>query len=237
MDIQSLVIILRGALSPNSDERKAAEESLNQFQYTPQHLVRLLQIIVDGSSDMAVREVASIHFKNFITKNWSPRDTGEQSKILPGDKEMVRQNVLISVAQVPSLLRVQLGESLKTMIYADYPEQWPTLLRWVKHNLLDQQVYGILFVLRILSRKYACRLDQERTPIYHIVEETFPHLHNIFNRLVQIANPSIEVADLIKLICKIFWSSIYRSGSVFLLFNFLIHQIGCVSVLIQGHYG
>lgn len=105
--------------------------------------------------------------------------------------------------------RVQLGESLKTMIYADYPEQWPTLLRWVKHNLLDQQVYGILFVLRILSRKYACRLDQERTPIYHIVEETFPHLHNIFNRLVQIANPSIEVADLIKLICKIFWSSIY----------------------------
>ncbi|OIT27271.1 importin beta-like sad2 [Nicotiana attenuata] len=154
MDIQSLVIILRGALSPNSDERKAAEESLNPFQYTPQHLVRLLQIIVDGSSDIAVREVASIHFKNFIAKNWSPHDTGEQSKILPGDKEMVRQNVLISVAQVPSLLRVQLGESLKIMIYADYPEQWPTLLRWVKHNLLDQQVYGILFVLRILSRKY-----------------------------------------------------------------------------------
>ncbi|XP_033514995.1 importin beta-like SAD2 isoform X2 [Nicotiana tomentosiformis] len=207
MDFQSLAIILRGALSPNSDERKAAEESLNQFQYTPQHLVRLLQIIVDGSTDMAVQEVASILYKNFIAKNWSPHDPGEQSKILPGDKEMVRQNVLISVAQVPSLLRVQLGESLKTMIYADYPEKWPTLLRWVKHNLLDQQVSGVLFVLRILSRKY--ELDEERAPVYHIVEETFPHLHSIFNRLVQIANPSIEVAELIKLICKIFWSSIY----------------------------
>ena len=49
-----------------------------QFQYTPQHLVRLLQIIVDGSCDMAVRQVASIHFKNFIAKNWSPNDPGMQ---------------------------------------------------------------------------------------------------------------------------------------------------------------
>ncbi|XP_009613928.1 importin beta-like SAD2 isoform X2 [Nicotiana tomentosiformis] len=209
MDLQNLAIVLRGALSPNPDERKAAEDSLNQFQYTPQHLVRLLQIIVDGSCDMAVRQVASIHFKNFVAKNWSPHDPAEQSKILPSDKELVRQNILIFIAQVPSLLRVQLGECLKTMIHADYPEQWPTLLPWVKHNLQDQQVYGALFVLRILSRKYEFKSDEERTPVYHIVEETFPQLLNIFNRLAQIANPSIEVADLIKLICKIFWSSIY----------------------------
>ena len=52
------------------------------------------------------------------------------------------------------LSRVQLGECLKTIIHADYPEQWPTLLPWVKHSLQDQQVYGALFVLRILSRKY-----------------------------------------------------------------------------------
>ncbi|KAJ8547024.1 hypothetical protein K7X08_010610 [Anisodus acutangulus] len=209
MDLQNLAVILRGALSPNPDERKSAEDNLNQFQHTPQHLVRLLQIIVDGSCDMAVRQVASIHFKNFVAKNWCPHDPAEQSKIMPNDKELVRQNILIFIAQVPSLLRVQLGECLKTMIHADYPEQWPTLLPWVKHNLQDQQVYGALFVLRILSRKYEFKSDEERTPVYHVVEETFPHLLNIFNRLVQIANPSIEVADLIKLICKIFWSSIY----------------------------
>lgn len=47
-----------------------------QFQYAPQHLVRLLQIIVDNNCDMGVRQVASIHFKNFIAKNWSPLDSG-----------------------------------------------------------------------------------------------------------------------------------------------------------------
>lgn len=209
MDLPSLAVILRAALSPNPDERKAAEQSLNQFQYAPQHLVRLLQIIVDNNCDMEVRQVASIHFKNFIAKNWSPHDPGEQQKISQSDKDMVRDHILVFVAQVPPLLRVQLGECLKTVIHSDYPEQWPHLLDWVKSNLQDQQVYGALFVLRILSRKYEFKSDDERTPVYRIVEETFPHLLNIFSRLVQIVDPSLDIADLIKLICKIFWSSIY----------------------------
>ncbi|KAG4378146.1 hypothetical protein GLYMA_18G282800v4 [Glycine max] len=210
MDLSSLAVILQAALSPNPDERKAAEQGLNQFQYAPQHLVRLLQIIVDNNVDMGVRQVASIHFKNFIAKNWSPLDDTQQ-KISQSDKDVVRDHILVFVTQVPPLLRVQLGECLKTVIHSDYPEQWPHLLDWVKHNLQDQQVHGALYVLRILSRKYEFKSDEERVPVYRVVDETFPHLLNIFNRLVQIVNPSLEVADLIKLICKIFWSSIYFS--------------------------
>ncbi|KAF5733857.1 importin beta-like SAD2 isoform X2 [Tripterygium wilfordii] len=209
MDIPSLAAILQAALCPNPDERKAAEQSLNQYQYTPQHLVRLLQIIVDNNCDLAVRQFASIHFKNFIGKNWAPHDPDEPQKISQSDKDMVRDHILAFVVQVPPLLRVQLGECLKTIIHADYPEQWPHLLDWVKHNLQDQQIYGALFVLRILARKYEFKSDEERAPVHRIVDETFHNLLNIFNRLVQIVKPSLEVADLIKLICKIFWSSIY----------------------------
>jgi len=61
--------------------------------------------------------------------------------------------------------------------------------------------------LSILS--YRFKSDDERTPVYLIVEETFPPLLNIFSKLVQIPNPPLDVAELIKLICKIFWSSIY----------------------------
>ncbi|KAE8673868.1 Importin beta-like SAD2 [Hibiscus syriacus] len=209
MDLASLAIVLQTALSSNHSDRKAAEQSLNQLQYTPQHLVRVLQIIVDNNRDIAVRQFASIHFKNFIAKNWAPLDPNEQQKISLSDKDLIRDNILVYVAQVPPLLRVQLGECLKTIINADYPEHWPRLLEWVKHNLQDQQVYGTLFVLRILARKYEFKSEDERTPVHHIAEETFPLLLNIFNKLVQIDKPSLEVADLIKLICKIFWSSIY----------------------------
>ncbi|MBA0871134.1 hypothetical protein Goshw_021620 [Gossypium schwendimanii] len=193
MDLPSLTLVLQAALSSNPAERKAAEQSLNQFQYTPQHLVRLLQIIVDNNRDIAVRQFASIHFKNFIAKNWAPHDPNEQQKISPSDKDVVRDNILVYVAEVPPLLRVQLGECLKTIINADYPEHWLRLLDWVKHNLQDQLVYGALFVLRILARKYEFKSEEERTPVQHIVEETFPHLLNIFNKLVQIDKPSVEL--------------------------------------------
>lgn len=53
-----------------------------------------------------------------------------------------------------SMYRAQLGECIKTIVHADYPEEWPSLLPWVKHNLQDQQVYAALYILRILSRKY-----------------------------------------------------------------------------------
>lgn len=53
-----------------------------QFQYTPQHLVRLLQIVVNGNLDIAVRQVASINFKNFVAKNWSPNEPGTSFRVL-----------------------------------------------------------------------------------------------------------------------------------------------------------
>ncbi|KAG2296914.1 hypothetical protein Bca52824_043583 [Brassica carinata] len=130
------------------------------------------------------------------------------------DKELVRDNILVYVTQVPALLRSQLGECLKTIIYADYPEQWPRLLDWVKYNLQNQQIYGALFVCRIpliLFQNFVFRFksDEERTPVTRIVAETFPLLLNIFSGLIQIENPSLEIAELMKLKCRIFWSSIY----------------------------
>lgn len=50
--------------------------SFQQLQCTPQHLVSLRHIITDGAGDMAVRQVASIYFKNFVAKNWSPHEAG-----------------------------------------------------------------------------------------------------------------------------------------------------------------
>ncbi|KAG0476823.1 hypothetical protein HPP92_013664 [Vanilla planifolia] len=68
-------------------QRRASISNHPIFQYTPQHLVRLLQIIVDSNCDLAVRQVASIHFKNFVAKNWSPNEPDEPQKISASDKE------------------------------------------------------------------------------------------------------------------------------------------------------
>ena len=63
----------------------------------------------------------------------------------------------------------------------DLAKSWPheplaKILDWVKHNLHDEWVDGALFVLRILSREYEFKSDEERTLDDRIVEEILPHL-------------------------------------------------------------
>ena len=107
-----------------------------QIKHTPQHLIRVLQIVVDGGCDPAVRQAASIHFKNFIAKHWDPHSgnfnrfwvswnkrnllvipcfccAGDQSKILPSDKNVVRDQILVYVSQLPPILRYQLLYTLQ----------------------------------------------------------------------------------------------------------------------------
>jgi len=98
-------VILEGTLSPNPNDRKAAEQRLDEIQYAPNHLPTLLQIIVqsdDDDSDISLRQVAAIHFKNFIAKNWS---SSTAHSISFADKDFVRNHILLFLPQLPSLLR------------------------------------------------------------------------------------------------------------------------------------
>eukprot|EP00250_Pteridium_aquilinum_P010585 c19495_g1_i1 orf=322-3393(-) len=209
MDLPTLASVLQLALSPNTDERKLAESQINQFQHAPGHVVGLLQLVVTANVEVPVRQVASIQFKNFVKRHWSS-DTLIQ--IPEGDMSMVRENLLEALVHAPPVIRVQLGDGLKTVINEDYPEKWPSLLSNIDANLKSQdqqRVYGALYALRILTRKYEFKDEEERRPVYQIIETTFPTLLEILNYLLSMPNPPIEVADLIKLTCKIFWSSVY----------------------------
>ncbi|KAJ0988973.1 hypothetical protein J5N97_007329 [Dioscorea zingiberensis] len=211
MDPGSLALILRATCSVNQQERKAAEESFSQSECTPQHLLRLLQIIMSSDYDLTIRHLASIHFKNFVAKNWSSCRSGVFQKISENDKDIVREKILGFILQVHPLLRAQLAEGLKTIIHADYPEKWSWPLYWIRGclQLPDHQLCGALNVLKILSRKYEVRCHEERMPLNLLIDKTFPRLLTILEKLTQVVNPTIEVGDMIKLICKIFWSSTY----------------------------
>lgn len=210
MDLATLASVLQLALSPNTEERKLAETQLNQFQHAPGHIVGLLQLVVTTNVDLAVRQVASIQFKNFVGRHWSS-DTLIQ--IPESDMSTVRDNLLEALVHAPPIIRVQLGDGLKSVISHDYPEKWPSLLSSIDANLKSQdqqRVYGALYALRILTRKYEFKDEEERNPVYQIIEKTLSTLLGILNYLLSMPNAPIEVADLIKLTCKIFWSSIYQ---------------------------
>ena len=122
----------------------------------------------------------------------------------------MRPLVVEGVVRAPQNVRVQLEEALKTIIAVDYPERWPDLVPALAGSLGsgDQTaISGALRTLRIIARKYEFRDESDRAPLVAVIEATFPSVLSVFQTLLANPSPSPDLADLLKLCCKIFWSS------------------------------
>eukprot|EP00878_Enallax_costatus_P038160 GHUV01043324.1.p1 GENE.GHUV01043324.1~~GHUV01043324.1.p1 ORF type:complete len:672 (+),score=261.35 GHUV01043324.1:958-2973(+) len=73
------------------------------------------------------------------------------------------------------------------------------------------RMYGGLLVLRVLTRKYEFRDDEERAPLGPIINASFPVLLSLMQQLSADTSSSQQIAEFMKLICKIFWSATFMS--------------------------
>jgi hypothetical protein len=161
--------------------------------------------------EFMVRQVAAIAFKNAVKKDWEHRES-RPSKISEEEKVAVRPLVLEGVVRCPQAVRVQLEEALKQIIAWDYPQRWPDLVPVLASSLTsgDQGLMcGALRTLRIVARKYEFRDEGERAPLIAMIDTTFPSILVVFQTLLANPSPSPDLAELLKLCCKIFWSSCY----------------------------
>ena len=125
---------------------------------------------------------------------------------------MVRQNLLEAVVQSPPLLRSQLAECLKAIVDCDYPEQWPGLDAAVLELLNSREaprLYCALLSLRVLARKYEYKDAEERRRLSQMMERAFPAMLRLSQSLLELNSLALDVADLLKLVLKTLWSSVY----------------------------
>lgn len=211
MDIPQLCAVLAACVGVDVEARKAAEQALNQHRHARGHIVNLLRVALEDTLDPAIRQVAAISFKNTAKRDWEGEDKAP-SPLAEEDKAAVRELIVEGVVRAPHAVRVQLGESVRSIIYCDYPDKWPQLLQQIYALLTsqdEQRIGGALYVLRLLARKYEFRDEEDRVPLQTIVNTTFPVLLPIFKHLLATDSPSPDLAQLLKLVCKIFWSTTY----------------------------
>lgn len=211
MDIQQLVAALTACTNPDANIRRAGEDAVKQQHLVPGGLVNLLRVAVEETMEFMVRQVAAIAFKNAVKKDWEHRES-RPSKISEEEKLAVRPLVLEGVVRCPQAVRVQLEEALKQIISWDYPQRWPDLVPVLASSLTsgDQSLMcGSLRTLRIIARKYEFRDESERAPLISMIDTTFPSILAVFQTLIANPSPSPDLAELLKLCCKIFWSSCY----------------------------
>ena len=170
------------------------------------------QISVIDTVDLATRQVAAISFKNLINKGWGKEDEPQGGFIGESDKLVVKQNILQALVRAPPLVRAQLAECIKSVAYVDYPERWPSLLGDIYNATSGADVatlYGGLTALRVLARKYEFKSQPDREPLNEIVNVMFPVLVQVMGKLTQSDVNAPETVNMMKLVCKTFWSSCY----------------------------
>lgn len=214
-----LARVLAACLSADAGERSAAEAALKQHEAVPGLVVALLRVCMRPDADMGVRQVAAIQFKNTVKRRWgSEEDAADAPALAEADRAAVRANLLEALMAAPHAVQVQLGDAFKAVAYADYPERWPALLPAVQEALAQAagvgagdlaspagaRLFGALYALRILARKYEFRDEEDRAPLRDVVAGTFPVLLALLQQLQASASPLHA-----KLVLKIFWSATF----------------------------
>ena len=105
----------------------AAEDELGRAKVQPQCVLTVLQILTHEGVDIAIRQAASVFFKNLVKAHWTPED--ETAYTIPADtKTQVKDGLLSLFLFVPAKLQAQLSEAMSLIATHDFPDQWPNLL-------------------------------------------------------------------------------------------------------------
>ena len=214
--INSVVKVFEGTFTPDTQLRNQAEEQLRQFQKVPGFVSILLQITISPSINHAIRLVACIYMKNMVRSSWitDPEEYEEtqtsRTFLSAPDKEFIQSHLLSAIISCydQSKIMSSLVECLKLIVRWDFPENWPGLFETIQSHLsLDSDfphLYGALRTLRVLVREYQYKSVEMRQPQYAIVSAVFPTLATMMQSFL--TQPSEASGELVKIICKIFWS-------------------------------
>ncbi|KAJ8614532.1 hypothetical protein CTAYLR_000825 [Chrysophaeum taylorii] len=210
MSPQTVVAMLLASFSPNSVERKRAEEQIASLTEHRGSVFVLLQVAAEGSVQREARQAAAITLKNMIKRKWEQPDALFASD---SEKASARSEILSTLlAETEAAVRDQLAECVNEVSIKDYPVTWPELLPTLVSALVAQQdaasVHNALLATRKLCKRFEFKSRDAgaRLPLEDIVLKTFELLRSLLANFVSAAAAHPEAATLAKVILKIFWS-------------------------------
>ncbi|KAJ6822914.1 importin-11 isoform X1 [Iris pallida] len=188
-DVQSVYNLLANSLSSDQSFRKPAESALSHCESRPGFCSCLLEIIAarDSACREDVRLLASVYFKNSISRYWRHR---RDSPGISNDEKMhLRKNLLLHIREENSQIALQLAVLISKIARIDYPKEWPEIFSFLAQQLQSEdllashRVFMVLFrTLKELSTK---RLASDQKNFSQIALHFFDYAWNLWQRDVQ----------------------------------------------------
>lgn len=122
---QAMVVeVLQRASSQNPELLKPAEVKLREWETQPGFYTVLLNIISSHSTDLNVRWIAVLYFKNGVDKYWRKNAPNGISEL---EKSTLRQNLISNFSEPVNQIALQLAVLVSKVARIDCPREWPEL--------------------------------------------------------------------------------------------------------------
>jgi len=213
-------------LSPDATIRRNAEANLETAQTVARYPVRVLELLADPTiadpSQAALRQAASIHFKNLIKKRWAPDD--DDPSIVPvaqPDRDVVKTHLIDLMCKVPPDVQRQCGEAVSIIAAADFPEKWTDLLPGLVRKFASDDinvVVGCLTTASSILKRF--RYVQRNDELYKVLAYVLGELQEPLLQLFQVTSAAVRAAaavnpsppglaarvEALRIMCRIFFS-------------------------------
>ncbi|KAK4342716.1 hypothetical protein RND71_038532 [Anisodus tanguticus] len=188
-DLPAMYSLLTNSLSGEQTVRKPAETALAQSENRLGFCSCLMEVITakDLVSQVDVRLMASVYFKNSINRYW--RNKRDSSGISNEEKLHLRQKLLSHLREENYQIAVTLSVIISKIARIDYPKEWPELFSYLAQQLqsadtlTSHRIFMILYrTLKELSTK---RLTSDQRTFAEICTQFFDYSWHLWQTDVQ----------------------------------------------------
>jgi hypothetical protein len=175
MDIQSC---LQATLSPDGNQRIAAELKLNElFAHTDTGLA-LAQLVHNQNKDIALRQSASLLLRKYILERWSPYFQKFKGNAPPPEiKSQIRVAIFQCLSDPNRKIRTLSAHVLSSIANSDWPEEYPDLLNSLIQLLSSSSPDGIHGAIQVFTEFIKSDLTEDQ--ILPVLRELLPVLLSI----------------------------------------------------------
>ncbi|KAG4164110.1 hypothetical protein ERO13_D01G216126v2 [Gossypium hirsutum] len=188
-DLSAIYSLLANSMSQDESNRKPAESDLAQSESRPGFCSCLMEVITakDLASQVDIRLMASVYFKNSINRYWRKRR--DFSGISNEEKQHLKQKLLSHLREENYQIAQMLAVLISKIARFDYPREWPELFSFLAQQLpsadvlTSHRIFMILFrTLKELSTK---RLTADQRNFAEISSHLYKYCWHIWQSDLQ----------------------------------------------------
>ncbi|KAN0060291.1 hypothetical protein ACQY0O_007620 [Thecaphora frezii] len=181
---QQLAALLEATLSPDNAARSHAEQQLTLAQAPAndaqgQAGLALVNLLLDASLPLHLRQSAGIALRKFITRRWSPYFDAFLGlpAAEPSIKDQIRQHLLQALADPQRKVRLAASYAISTIAGPDYPDQYPQLLPCLQQLLQQGNPDAIHGAMALLCEFVKVEMDEVQ--LMQVAKEILPTLEKV----------------------------------------------------------